>query len=66
MLFQHNLNTDLEEPLDLKDEVKEETSKTELKEEFELDLDKNRFETINVPERGASRFVHDFYSVSDT
>jgi hypothetical protein len=38
--------------------------KNQLKEEFELDVEKNRYEKINVPAKGTNRFVHDFYSVS--
>lgn len=33
-----------------------------LKEEFELDVEKNRYEKFNLPEKGSHRFVHDFYT----
>lgn len=47
---------------EMKDETIDRPNEINIKEEFELDLNNDRYEKINVPSGEASRFIHDFYS----
>nr|ABM55538.1 conserved hypothetical protein [Maconellicoccus hirsutus] len=58
-ILQHFQSSNKEASQEMKDDG---DRPNEIKEEFELDLNNDRYEKINVPSGGASRFIHDFYS----